>query len=436
MTIYKVTVKIMTTFLIKTFGCKTNQTESAVMEEKLLDSGFVPASNIENCDYYIFNSCAVTLEAEKKLLQAIKSVKHKNPRIKIILTGCYAQLHKDEENLLIDKIFGIYEKPDIVEILKSSETNFVTDINEHRDFRYEKLTKFKRTRATIKIQDGCNNRCSYCTICIARGLSRSCREEDVIEQINTLTQNGYNEIVLTGIHVGQWGIDLPEKKTLLDLLKSIDKTDAKTVRIGSLDPNEITDELINFLSSSKKFCPHFHISLQSLCDKTLKNMNRHYNFEKIKKVVTRLNEKFERVFLGCDIIVGFPQETIEDFNITFERLSQLPLSQIHVFPYSMRPNTTAATMSNQIEKGEKHRRMQLIKDLSRKKHIEFLKKNINAEYFVTVEKKPDKKTGLYKAVTPNYIKVFLKKTSKDFFVKIRLDEVMSEDEIMFGHIVT
>ncbi len=426
----------MATFLIKTFGCKTNQTESAVMEEKLLSAGFSPALNVENCDYYIFNSCAVTLEAEKKLLQAIKSVKHKNPNVKIILTGCYAQLHKDEENPLIDKIFGIYEKPDVVKIIQSNEKNFVTEINEHRDFRYEKLSNFNRTRATIKIQDGCNNRCSYCTICIARGLSRSCREEDVIEQIKTLTQNGYNEIVLTGIHVGQWGLDLPEKKTLLDLLKSIDKTDAKTVRIGSLDPNELTDELIDFLSESEKFCPHFHLSLQSLCDKTLKNMNRHYDFEKIKYVVTKLNEKFERVFLGCDIIVGFPQETVEDFNLTLERLSELPLSQIHVFPYSIRPKTVAATMPCQVEQSEKHRRMQLVKDLSAKKHLEFLKNNIGAEYFVTIEKKPDRKTGMYKAVTPNYIKVFFEKTSKDSFVKIQLDEVDFENEIMLGHIVS
>lgn len=426
----------MATFLIKTFGCKTNQTESAVMEEKLLTAGFLPASNVESCDYYIFNSCAVTLEAEKKLLQAIKSVKHKNPNVKIILTGCYAQLHKDEENPLIDKIFGIYEKPDVVEIIKSNEKKFVTEINEHRDFRYEKLSNFNRTRATIKIQDGCNNRCSYCTICIARGLSRSCQEEDVIEQIKTLTQNGYNEIVLTGIHVGQWGIDLPQKKTLLDLLKSIDKTDAKTVRIGSLDPNELTDELIDFLSKSEKFCPHFHLSLQSLCDKTLKNMNRHYNFEKIKNVINKLNERFERVFLGCDIIVGFPQETLEDFNLTLERLSELPLSQIHVFPYSIRPKTVAATMPYQVEQSEKHRRMQLVKDLSIKKHLDFLKNNIGAEYFVTIEKKPDLKTGLYKAVTPNYIKVFFEKTSKNSFVKIKLDEVDFENEIMVGHIIS
>lgn len=425
----------MATFLIKTFGCKTNQTESAVMEEKLLDAGFLAAENVETCNYYVFNSCAVTLEAEKKLLQAIKSVKHKNPNVKIILTGCYAQLHKDEENPLIDKIFGIYEKPDVVEIIKSNEKKFVTEINEHRDFRYEKLSNFNRTRATIKIQDGCNNRCSYCTICIARGLSRSCDEKDVLEQIDALTRNGYNEIVLTGIHVGQWGLDFPEKKNLLDLLKLIDKTDAKTVRIGSLDPNELTEELIDFLSSSEKFCPHFHLSLQSLCDKTLKNMNRHYGYEKIKNVVMKLNEKFERVFLGCDIIVGFPQETLEDFDLTLERLKKLPLSQIHVFPYSVRPKTVAATMPCQVEQSEKHRRMQLVKDLSEKKHVEFLRKNIGAEYFVTVEKNPDRKTGLYKAVTPNYIKVLFEGSPKikNQFVKIKIDKI--ENETALAHIV-
>ncbi len=427
----------MATFLIKTFGCKTNQTESAVMEEKLLNCGFSPAENIEKCDYYIFNSCAVTLEAEKKLLQAIKSVKHKNPNIKILLTGCYAQLHKNEENPLFDKVFGIYEKPDIVEIIRNDNKISVSDINSHKNFRYEKLTRFNRTRATIKIQDGCNNRCSYCTICIARGLSRSCKLEDIIEQVRELTQNGYNEIVLTGIHVGQWGLDLTPKMSLIDLFKELDKTDVKTIRTGSLDPNELTDELIDFMSKSEKFCPHFHLSLQSLCDTTLKNMNRHYKFEKIKNIVEKLNDKFKNVFIGCDIIVGFPNETIEDFELTLNRLKELKLSQIHVFPYSIRPNTPAAKMDKQIEQNEKHRRMQLVKDLSTAKHLEFLKENIGHECFVTVEKNPDKKTGLYKAVTPNYIKVLFEATPdlKNQYHKIQLVKIDEEKEFAIGKII-
>lgn len=427
----------MATFLIKTFGCKTNQTESAVMEEKLLNCGFSPAENIEKCDYYIFNSCAVTLEAEKKLLQAIKSVKHKNPNIKILLTGCYAQLHKNEENPLFDKVFGIYEKPDIVEIIRNDNKISVSDINSHKNFRYEKLSRFNRTRATIKIQDGCNNRCSYCTICIARGLSRSCKLEDIIEQVRELTQNGYNEIVLTGIHVGQWGLDLTPKMSLLDLFKELDKTDVKTIRTGSLDPNELTDELIDFMSKSEKFCPHFHLSLQSLCDTTLKNMNRHYKFEKIKNVVEKLNDKFKNVFIGCDIIVGFPNETIKDFELTLNRLKELKLSQIHVFPYSIRPNTPAAKMDNQVEQSEKHRRMQLVKDLSTAKHLEFLKENIGHECFVTVEKNPDKKTGLYKAVTPNYIKVLFEATPdlKNQYRKIQLVKIDEEKEFAIGKII-
>lgn len=427
----------MATFLIKTFGCKTNQTESAVMEEKLLNCGFIRAENIEKCDYYIFNSCAVTLEAEKKLLQTIKSVKHKKPDIKILLTGCYAQLHKNEENPLFDKVFGIYEKPDIVEIIRNDNKISVSDINSHKNFRYEKLTRFNRTRATIKIQDGCNNRCSYCTICIARGLSRSCKLEDIIEQVRELTQNGYNEIVLTGIHVGQWGLDLTPKMSLIDLFKELDKTDVKTIRTGSLDPNELTDELIDFMSKSEKFCPHFHLSLQSLCDTTLKNMNRHYNFEKIKNVVEKLNKEFKNVFIGCDIIVGFPNETIEDFELTLNRLKELKLSQIHVFPYSIRPNTPASKMNNQIEQNEKHRRMQLVKDLSTAKHLEFLKENIGHECFVTVEKNPDKKTGLYKAVTPNYIKVLFEATPdfKNQYKKIRLIKIDEGNAFAIGEII-
>lgn len=427
----------MATFLVKTFGCKTNQTESALMEEKLLDAGFLLADNIGGCDYCIFNSCAVTLEAEKKLLQAVKSVKHNHPNVKIILTGCYAQLHSNEENPLFDKIFGIYEKPDVVDIIKNDVKTVVSEINEHRNFRYEKITRISRTRAAVKIQDGCNNRCSYCTICIARGLSRSCKPEDVLEQVTELCKNGYNEIVLTGIHVGQWGVDFEEKKSLIDLLKEIEKTEVKSYRLGSLDPNEITDELIDFLSKSKKFCPHFHLSLQSLCDKTLKNMNRHYDFEKINNVVMKIRENIENVFLGCDIIVGFPMETVEDFDITFERLKGLPLSQIHVFPYSVRPNTLAASMKGQNEQTEKHRRMQLVKNLSSEKHLCFLKNNIGKEFFVTVEKNPDRKTGLYKAVTPNYIKVFFSATQeyKNRFVKILIEKIDENAEFVYGKIL-
>lgn len=424
----------MASFIIKTFGCKTNQTESAVMEEKLLTAGFINAENIENCDYYIFNSCSVTQEADKKLLSAIKSVKNKKPDIKILLTGCYAQLNPSADNPYVDFVFGIYEKSDVVEIITNNETKKISDINSHKDFRYEKLSSYKRTRAAIKIQDGCNNRCSYCTICIARGLSRSCKTEYIIEQINVLVQEGFNEVILTGIHVGQWGEDLEPKQTLIDLLKEIEKTDIKTIRIGSLDPNETTDELIDFISKSEKICPHFHLSLQSLCNKTLKNMNRHYDFEKIAKVFYKIQNSFDNIFLGCDIIVGFPMETEEDFEITYERLKILPLSQIHVFPYSIRKNTIAEKMPEQISTKEKHGRISLVKELSEKKHLEFLKSNIGKEFFVTVEKNSDKKTGLYKAVTPNYIKVLFKarQTDKNQLIKIKLTEIHSDNTSMIG----
>ena len=425
----------MKNFIIKTFGCKTNQTESAVMEEKLLEKNFNQVQNIKDADYLIVNSCAVTQEAEKKLLSYLKSAKSKNKNIKIIVTGCFAQLNKDLNNPLIDKLIGIYEKPDIAEIIEGNETHIISDINSHKDFRYEKLNRLSKTRAAIKIQDGCNNRCSYCTICIARGKSRSCKTEHIIEQINTLCENGYNEVVLTGIHIGQWGLDFEEKKSMIDLFKEIEKTEIKTYRTGSLDPNEITEEIIEFLSKSDKFCPHFHLSLQSLCDKTLKNMNRHYNFEKIKNTILKLKEKFKNVFLGCDIIVGFPQETEEDFIETFERLKELPLSQIHVFPYSIRPNTAAANMDGQTDKEVKHRRMKLVKDLSDKKHLEFLKSNIGQTFYITPEKKPDKKTGFYKAVTPNYIKVFFKEKPTESYCKILIEEIDNNNNCVIGKLL-
>ncbi len=418
----------METFDIKTFGCKTNASESAIIAEKLEKAGF-SQNRGDNPGIFIVNSCSVTGEADKKALSALKSAKNKG--CVTVLTGCFAQLNPAlrEKYDFVDFIVGNAEKYDIPEILKNNVHDAVSDIFEQKKFVFEKFSTTSKTRAVVKVQDGCNNRCSYCTICLARGKSRSASEDDVISQIEDLTKAGFNEVVITGIHVGQWGEDLLPARTLADLLGKIEKTDIKSYRLGSLDPNELSDEFIDFLSISDKFCPHFHLSLQSLNDKTLKKMNRHYGFEKIAHVINYINDKFENPFLGCDIIVGFPGETREDFELTKERLQNSKLSQIHVFPYSKRPGTTAFSMPEQVETSEKHNRVLEVKNISEQKHAEFLQKNIGSECYVTIEKKLDRKTGLYKAVTPNYIKVLVKSDEdiKNKYLKIVLDRVSGEN---------
>ena len=429
----------MKKFVIKTLGCKTNQVESALIAEILTNNGYEEIKNVSSANYYILNSCSVTHVADTKNLSYIKQVKRENPNIKVILTGCMAQLDKDNlsNNELIDFIIGNYEKNDIAKIIEEKEKVCVSDIFSHDYFRYEKLHQTQRTRASVKIQDGCNNRCTYCTIPYARGKNRSNSIDNVVEQINLFAKEGYYETVLTGIHIGQWGEDFKEKKSLKDLLEAIEKTDIKRYRLGSLNPLELTKDFIDFLAKSEKFCPHFHLSLQSVCDKTLKGMNRHYGANDIKQLVKYINEKFENAFIGSDIIVGFPDETEEDFNITLNNLKELELTRIHVFPYSRRKGTPADKMQNQIDTAEKKRRVALVQEVSNNKLTEFFNKNIDTENEVIIEKQRDKKSGLLKGVTKNYINVLVDSddNNKDKLVKVRLSSLSEFAEKMIAKLI-
>lgn len=428
----------MKKFTIKTLGCKTNQIESAVIEEKLIKNGYSIAETIELSNYYILNSCSVTATSDDKSLSLLKSVKKQYPKVKTVLTGCFAQLEAEnlKNNKYVDILVGNNEKYDIPNILKSNEKLFFSNIFEQKEFKYEKLNSLNKTRATIKIQDGCNNRCAYCTIPLARGINRSNPIKNIIEQIKTLTANGYNEIVLTGIHIGQWGKDFTEKQSLIELLKEIEKTNILRYRLGSLDPLELNDELIDFLAKSEKFCPHFHISLQSACDKTLKNMNRHYSINYAKEIVNKINDKFTLPFIGSDIIVGFPGESEEDFEETHKNLESLGLSQIHVFPYSKRKNTKAYSMPEQVLENTKNQRVKIIQTISNKKHLSFLQKNIETFNKIIIEPKPDKKTKLLKGVTPNYINVLVDADSsfKNTIQEIKLIKISEDNKKIIGEI--
>ena len=429
----------MKNFVIKTLGCKTNQVESALIAEILSKNNYTEVKNIEEANYYILNSCSVTHVADNKNLSYLRRAKRENPNIKIVLTGCMAQLKQDEllQYDFVDFIIGNNEKNDIVEIIENENPVCVSDIFSHDEFRYELLHQTHRTRASVKIQDGCNNRCSYCTIPFARGKNRSNSIQNVVEQINLFAQEGYYETVLTGIHIGQWGNDFKDRKTLKDLLIEIEKTDIKRYRLGSLNPLELTEDFIDFLASSKKFCPHFHLSLQSVCDKTLKNMNRKYTAEDIIKLVEYINKKFDKAFIGSDIIVGFPDESIEDFEITRKHLDSLNTSKIHVFPYSRRKGTIADKLPNQVDDIEKKRRVSIIQEISDRKNNEFLQRNINSENEVIIEKNRDKKTGLLKGVTNNYINVLIedKDDYKDKLVKVKINRLSDYPEKVIAEII-
>ena len=401
----------MKTFFLKSMGCKSNQFEGAIIQEKLTNAGYELVEKIEDADFYILNSCSVTHKSDNEAMYILRNAKHTKPSIKTIITGCVAQTEKEKllKNDFIDYVLGNNEKFNIVEFLENNEKFSVGDIMNLSEFNKVTLFDTSKTRASLKIQDGCDNRCAYCIIPFARGKSRSADTDFIIEQIKNFEKHNFKEIVFTGIHIGQWGKEWG--KTILDLLKEVEAKTNVRYRLGSLNPLEITEELLEFLSKSEQFCPHFHLSLQSACNKTLKSMNRFYKVEDYLKQIEKINELFELPFIGSDIIAGFVGESEEDFNTTLENLKKSGLTAIHTFPYSIRKGTQAEKMDGHLSDSVKEQRATLIKQVSAQKTKEFLEKNIGTTHNAIVEKHLDKKTGVLKAITENYITVLL--NSKD-----------------------
>jgi threonylcarbamoyladenosine tRNA methylthiotransferase MtaB len=362
--------------------------------------------------------------------------KKQNPNVKTVLTGCIAQIEKEKllENPDIDIVCGNDEKLEIAKYL--SEKISVGEIFEVNSFHNVLLTDTSKTRASLKIQDGCNNRCSYCIIPFARGKNRSADVDFILEQIKLYEQAGFKEIVLTGIHIGQWGFDFEGKKTLLHLLQQIEeKTSIQRYRLGSLNPLEISDEMLNFLSNSEKFCPHFHLSLQSMCDKTLKSMNRHYSVVQSLELIEKIDEMFNLPFLGSDVIAGFAGESEQDFSVTVENLEKSKLTKIHTFPYSIRKGTVAEKFPEHLDAKTKEYRAGVIKEISARKHSGFLNKNIDNVQEILLEKRLDKKTGLLKGVSKNYINVLVEGPSslKNSIQSVRMKSV--RDGVVYGELM-
>lgn len=386
-------------------GCKSNQFEGQIVAQNLVEAGYNEVKNQEYADYYILNSCSVTHKSDNEALYLLRHAH--NIGLKTILTGCVAQIEK--ENLLkepyIDYVYGNEDKFKIAELLEKNKEFAVKDLMNEQEFCKVTLEDTTKTRISLKIQDGCDNRCSYCVIPYGRGKSRSADSDFVINEINKYVEHGYKEVVLTGIHIGLWGKEFD--KEILDLLREIEtKTSVPRYRLGSLNPHEITPELLDFLQSSEKFCPHFHLSLQSACNRTLKRMNRHYTVEYYLDQIEDIVSRFERPFLGSDIIAGFVGETEEDFLTTVENLKKSKLSQIHTFPYSIRKGTIAEKMEGHLNDKIKDERASIIKKISADKYKEFVKSNIGKTAEVLIEKRPAK-NGKFKGVTRNYLNVLL-----------------------------
>ena len=428
----------MKKFYIHTMGCKSNQFEASIIIENLTSNGMVQVKNVEEADYFILNSCTVTHKSDNEAFYLLRSAKHKNAGIINVLTGCIAQVEKEEllTRDYIDFVIGNDEKLNLFDYISGGEKIAAGDIMNMKDFHKIVLSDMTKTRASLKIQDGCDNRCTYCIIPFARGKSRSADSKFIIEQINNFADHGFKEIVFTGIHIGQWGKDLGLE--LLDLLKEVEeKTKIHRYRLGSLNPLEITDEMLHFLSKSEKFAPHFHLSLQSACNKTLRSMNRFYTVEFYLEQIDRINSMFTLPFLGSDIIAGFAGETEEDFETTRQNLEKSGLTQIHTFPYSVRQGTVGAAREGHVPERVKEERANIIKEISKRKYDEFVARNLGTVHEIHVEKRPQKATGLLKGVSENYLTIVT--DSKDLSLTNTLQQVKItevKDGQIYGELTT
>ena len=340
------------------------------MKQKFIEKGYKIREFEENSDIYVINTCTVTNMADRKSRQILRRAKQINPEAILVIVGCYVQVGRDELEKMeeVDLILGNNEKNNIVEYVENYQENrsVVSDIDEQKEYKeFGNTTYTEKVRAFIKVQDGCNNFCSYCIIPYARGRVRSRKIEDVVSEIKDIAKEGIKEVVITGIHIASYGKDFKENIGLIDLLEEINKIDGiERIRLGSLEPKIITEEFVSRLGNLDKICEQFHISLQSGCDTVLKRMNRKYNTEEVEKCIELLRKKYPTVIFTADVIVGFPGETEEEFNITYEFLKKIRFYKIHTFKYSRRKGTVAEKMPNQISPEVQEQRSKKVIELS------------------------------------------------------------------------
>lgn len=397
-----------------TLGCRVNQYESEAMTEKFIKEGYEVVAYESFADVYVINTCTVTNMGDKKSRQMIGRARRNNEAAIIAVVGCYSQIAPEEVSNIegVDIVLGTRNKGDIIYwVNRVREENKqlveVNDVLKNRVFEELNIEEYQdRTRAFIKIQDGCNRFCSYCLIPYARGAVCSKPPEKVIEEVMELSANGFKEIILSGIHTASYGVDFKESFTLVDLLEKVNEVKGiERIRIGSIDPTFFTDIVIDRIVKLKKLCPHFHLSLQSGCDDTLQRMNRHYTSIDYKNVVNKIRQRMSDVSITTDIIVGFPGETEEEFETTFKFLKEIKLSKMHIFKFSSRKGTKASSMDNQVDGNIKDERSNILISLNNELEIEFMNKFIGRQMDVLYEKNYNNENTKFEGYTPNYIKV-------------------------------
>ncbi len=433
--------KIISTY---TLGCKVNQYETEAMEQKFESEGYETVPFNQKADIYVINTCSVTTMADKKSRQMLSKAKKKNKDAVIVAVGCYAQVahEKLKKDAVADIIIGNTRKNSIVKLVedyicKKEKTNLVDNI--HQVKRYEDLWISKvnhKTRAYIKIQDGCNQFCSFCIIPYTRGRIRSRGMEDTIHEVQALTENGYKEIVLTGIHLASYGKDL-EGASLSKLLERLSSIQGlKRIRLGSLEPNIVTTEFVSHLITLKKVCPHFHLSLQSGCNATLERMNRKYTTEQYLDRVQMIRNYYKEPSITTDIIVGFPGETEEEYQQTVSFVEKVNFSSIHVFKYSKREGTVAARRKDQVDGNIKHERSQHLIALGEKLKQNYIngfigyKKKVLFEESIQLDNK-----AYHTGYTNNYIKVIVRNDQNLENSIQRVDLKIVKNDMVLGNLL-
>ena len=429
-----------------TLGCKVNQYETNAMEQQFIKNNYEIVENTQKADIYVINTCTVTNMAERKSRQMLRRVKEINPSAVLVVCGCYAQVAKNELEQIpeIDIILGINEKNEIVRIVenymekmaeqdKRSQEAEIDDVSKQKEFLdFGDVTYTEKNRAVVKVQDGCNMFCSYCIIPYARGRIRSRKIESVVSEIKKIAKEEIKEVVITGIHVASYGKDFDNENTskkirLIDLLEAINKIDGiDRIRLSSLEPTIVDEEFATRLSKLDKICDHFHLSLQSGCDETLKRMNRKYTTQIYRDAVATLRKYYPEASFTTDVIVGFPGETDEEFAKTYEFLKEIDFYRLHVFKYSPRRGTVAEKMPNQIDGNKKEERSNKLIELSNSTENKHNQSYIGKTVKVLFEEFED---GFFKGHTTNYmmVKVAGEEEQSDKFVNKILDVKIKEN---------
>jgi threonylcarbamoyladenosine tRNA methylthiotransferase MtaB len=406
----------MKTVAFTTLGCRVNQYDTDAMRGLFIQSGYTPVDFDEKADIYVINTCSVTNMGERKSRQLIRKAKRTNEDAYIIVTGCYAQLAPEAIATIdgVNLVIGTNNRHRVVELVEQLEStekqiSIVRNIMEQATFEEMPLygNEIDKARAFMKIQEGCNNYCTFCIIPYTRGKLKSRRVEDIVKEAKRLVEHGYHEIVLTGIHLGNYGIELLENPNLAHVVKALlEIPGLERIRLGSIESVEVSEELVDLMAKDPRFCTHLHLPLQAGSDHILKLMNRHYNLQEFKDLIARLRSRIPGLAITTDIIAGFPGETDEDFEETMRTVEEIGFTHIHAFPYSKREGTPAATMEDQVPEAVKKTRVALLNSLGQKGLQKFAEQMIGKPAEILIEREED---GYYLGFTNEYIHGKIKK---------------------------